>query len=135
VLRGLLRVRHPVAPTGTAYGRVLVVELILVAAALPLGLWGNHRIRQVLARRAEAGIGELPHHQQAFRQRHAAGTVRPARPRPGHWYGQVPAGAATAFTSVSSSAGVPGTGTWPRSLTRAADATEQYTDAFTHRVL
>lgn len=52
-LQGLVQVRHPAALISTTYGYVLVVKLLLVAAALLLGLWGNRWIGRQLARVGE----------------------------------------------------------------------------------
>jgi copper transport protein len=49
LVQGLVQVRHPAALISTTYGYVLVVKLLLVAAALLLGLWGNRWISHYVA--------------------------------------------------------------------------------------
>lgn len=59
VVQGLVQVQYPGALISTTYGYILLVKLVLVAAVLALGLWGNRWIGRQLARKdeyAESGL-------------------------------------------------------------------------------
>ncbi|MHA6757591.1 copper resistance CopC/CopD family protein [Streptacidiphilus sp. PAMC 29251] len=59
LLQGLVQVRSTGALTGTTYGGILLVKLLLVAAALLLGLAGNRWIGRQLAARSDRAADGL----------------------------------------------------------------------------
>ncbi|WNI18008.1 copper resistance protein CopC [Actinacidiphila sp. ITFR-21] len=125
------------APAATAYAPTRVVHAAIGPYAVTIEVAPARRGPESFRVTAEGATdATAPVRSVQLDLGRPAGGVRALRVGfPYRLPGPIRPGRATAFTFVSSSVNVPGTGTWTGTLVLVAGPTEQYADAFHYRVL